>query len=128
MAVVSHLTDVDYHLNELLRARAQNVSSLPAATPANSGWLLYNTSDGQLYCSNGSTWTTPGPAGHAFEHVQATPQAVVTVSHNLGYRPSVTAFALDYATQFVGFTTQHLDANTLRVSMDNPQACVLVMS
>ncbi len=64
----------------------------------------------------------------AFEHVQAVPQAVVTVTHGLGYRPGVTAFALDFAQQYSEFQTEHLDENTVRVSMDQPQACVLLMS
>lgn len=64
----------------------------------------------------------------SFEHVQIVPQSVVTVTHGLGYRPAVSAFALDYARQFSEFQTQHLDQNTVRVAMDNPQSCVLVMS
>jgi hypothetical protein len=128
MAVLHHRTDVDFHLNQLLRARVQNVTVLPTAAPENAGWLLYNTTDGQLYCSNGVTWTSSVATDVAYEHVQTMPQSVITVTHDLGFRPCVTAFSLDYGTQYSEFTTQHMDLNTLRVSMDNPQACVLVMS
>lgn len=64
----------------------------------------------------------------AFEHVQAVPQAVVTVTHGLGYRPGVSAFTLDFSRQYSEFQTEHLDENTVRVSMDQPHSCVLVMS
>lgn len=128
MAAVHHRTDVDFHLNQLLRARVQGVTALPAATPGNAGWLLYNSTDGRLHVSNGTSWATSVAVDVAFEHVQTVAQSVVTVAHNLGFRPGVAAFSLDYATQYSEFTTQHLDGNTVRVSMDNPQACVLVMS
>jgi hypothetical protein len=64
----------------------------------------------------------------AYLHVQEIPQAVLTITHQLGYRPAVTAFSLDYAEQYAEFLTQHLDENTVRVSMDKPMACVLLMS
>ncbi|MFE2751551.1 hypothetical protein ACFXGA_06060 [Actinosynnema sp. NPDC059335] len=64
----------------------------------------------------------------AYEHVQTVPQAVVTVTHQLGYRPAVSAFSLDGGEQYDEFKVQHLSVNELRVSMDAPTACVLVMS
>jgi hypothetical protein len=64
----------------------------------------------------------------AFEFVQEVPQSVVTVQHGLGFRPRVAAFSLDWSTEYDEFATQHVDENTVVVSMDNPRACVLVMS
>lgn len=64
----------------------------------------------------------------AYEHLQTVPQAVITVTHGLGYRPAVSMFAPDYTQQYAEFNTQHLDQNVVRVSMDSPRACVLVMS
>jgi hypothetical protein len=37
-------------------------------------------------------------------------------------------FAIGFGEQYSEFKTQHLDVNTVRISMDQPQACVLVMS
>lgn len=128
MAVQHFRVDVDLHLNQLLRARAQHVSVLPPAAPENAGWLVYNTADGLLYVSNGTTWGSAVADDVAYEHVQTVPQSVVTVTHNLGFRPQVSMFSLDYGTQYSEFVTQHLSGNTVRVSMDNPRACVLVMS
>jgi hypothetical protein len=64
----------------------------------------------------------------AFEFVQNTPQSVVTVFHEMGFRPNVSVFSLDWSDQYDEFEVQHLSANELRVSMDTPTACVLVLS
>lgn len=127
MPTVRHGYHIDLMFNELRQARIQAVDGLPASSPGNAGWLVYNLPDKRLYYSTGTGWSSSASAA-AFEHVQTVPQAVITVTHGLGYRPSVTAFALDFSQQFAEFQTQHLDANSLRVSMDSPQACVLVMS
>jgi hypothetical protein len=64
----------------------------------------------------------------SFEYVQATPLSVVTVNHGLGFRPNVSAFSLDWGDQYDEFKVQHLSDDELRVTMDAPTACVLVMS
>ena len=69
-----------------------------------------------------------GVVAGAFEHVQHVPQAVITVTHGLGYRPSVSVFSLDWSVQYDEYQTRHLSIDQLRVSMDQPSACVLVMS
>lgn len=74
MAVLHHRTDVDLHLNQLLRARVQHVTVLPPAVPDNSGWLLYNSADGLLYVSNGTSWSPATSVDVAHEHVQTVPQ------------------------------------------------------
>lgn len=127
MAVSRFGTHLDLQLNELRNTKIQTVTVLPAPAPANAGWVVRYATDGLLYVSNGAGWQSTASSG-GFVHVQDVPQAVVTVAHNLGYRPSVAMFSTDYGTHYAEFQTQHLDENTVRVSMDNPQACVLVMS
>lgn len=64
-----------------------------------------------------------GGGSGTFEFVQAIPQSVWTVSHNLGYRPpSVSLFSLDYSQQYDGFAVQHVNTNQLLISMDLPTA------
>lgn len=67
----------------------------------------------------GSTITEP----IQYLHVQSLAATVWTITHNLGRRPAAVAlFSLDWLTQFGQYNVQHLDANTLRVSMDTPTA------
>lgn len=57
----------------------------------------------------------------AYQHIQTTPAAVWTVTHNLGRRPAaVTVFSLDYSTQWDLFAVQHRDINTLLIAPDIP--------
>jgi hypothetical protein len=127
MAVSRFGTHLDLQLNELRNTKFQTVTTLPASTAANAGWVVRYAADSRLYVSTGTGWqSTVAATGHV--HLQVVPQAVVTVNHGLGYRPSVAMFSTDYGTHYAEFQTQHLDENTVRVSMDNPQACVLVMS
>lgn len=128
MAVVHHHTDVDLHLNVLRQARFETVDALPPASAANAGLVVRYSVDGLLYASTGTTWAavTSGPA--AYVHTQVVPQAVVTVAHGLGYRPAVSMFSPDFGVQYAEFGVQHLDVNTVRVSMDTPLSCALVMS
>lgn len=128
MAVVHQHTDVDLHLNVLRQARFETVAVLPPASPANAGQVVRYAADGLLYASTGTQWVAATSAPGAFVHTQLVPQAVITVAHNLGYRPAVSMFSPDYGTEYAEFATQHLDTSTVRVSMDTPRACVLVMS
>lgn len=128
MAVVHHHTDVDLHLNVLRQARVETVAVLPAPTAANAGLIVRYATDGLLYASTGSAWAPATSAPSGYVHTQPVPQAVVTVTHGLGYRPAVSMFSLDFGVQYAEFGTEHLDSNTVRVSMDTPLACVLVMS
>jgi hypothetical protein len=128
MAVVHHHTDVDLHLNVLLRARFETVAVLPPASPANAGLVVRYAVDGLLYASTGTGWAAATSAPSGFVHTQLVPQAVVTVTHSLGYRPAVSMFSLDFSVQYDEFGTEHLDTDTVRVSMDTPYACALVMS
>lgn len=64
-----------------------------------------------------------GGGGDTFEFVQATPQAVWAVTHNLGRRPaSVSVFSLDFSEQFDEFAVQHVNTNQLLISIDVPTA------
>lgn len=127
MAVTHFATDLDLHLNELRQARVATVATLPVPSAANAGLLVRYAADGQLYASTGAAWSTTGAPG-GFVHLQVVPQAVITVTHGLGYRPAVSMHSPDYGVQYAEFQTEHLDTNTVRVSMDSPHACVLVMS
>lgn len=52
-------------------------------------------------------------------HVQNLAATVWTITHNLGRRPAAVAlFSLDWLQQFSQYVVQHLDEDTLRVSMD----------
>lgn len=67
----------------------------------------------------GSTITDP----IQYLYVQDLAATVWTINHNLGRRPAAVAlFSLDWLTQFGQYVVQHLDENTLRVSMDTPTA------
>lgn len=58
-----------------------------------------------------------------YEHTQPVAQSVWTVNHNLGIKPSaVSVFSLDYGQQYDEFSVQHLNSNSLLVSMDVPIA------
>lgn len=60
-------------------------------------------------------------ADEQFVHVQLSPAAVTLVTHNLGRRPgAVSLFSPDYGTEYWAYTVQHMDVNSLRISMDTP--------
>lgn len=128
MAVTHFDTHLDMHLNELRRARFETVAELPLPTADNAGLVLRLAADGQLYASTGTAWSGMSSAPGGFVHVQLVPQSVITVTHGLGYRPSVSMYSPDYGVQYAEHQTEHLDTDTVRVSMDTPHACVLVMS
>ena len=131
MAVMHFVTHVDLNGNELRDALLETVDALPPAAPTNAGRVVRLASDGLLYGSTGTQWRTlmsTAAAPNSHVHMQPVPQAVVTVTHGLGYRPAVTMFSPDFSVQYVGFAVEHLDINTVRVAMDTPRACALVMS
>lgn len=131
MAVKHFATHVDLNGNELRNALPETVAALPPATAENAGLVLRLGSDGLLYGSTGTEWQglmAGAAAPSAYMHMQAVPQSVVTVAHGLGYRPTVTMFSPDFSVQYVGFAVEHLDINTVRVAMDTPHTCALVMS
>lgn len=128
MAVTDYATDLDLHLNLLRRARFETVDTLPLPTQAQAGRVVRYAADGLLYACTGTAWAVATSAAYSFVHVQPIPQAVITVAHGLGYRPSVTMFSPDFGVQYAEFLTEHIDSNTVRVSMDTPHACALVMS
>lgn len=66
----------------------------------------------------------PGPSGGStYEYTQLTPSTVWTINHNLGrYPATVQLYASDLSTSYSEFIIQHLDVNTLRISMDTPTA------
>jgi hypothetical protein len=70
-----------------------------------------------------ATGSGGGEGPGRYEHVQAVAQSVWTVNHGLGARPpAVSVFSLDFETQFDEFTVQHLDVNSLLISVDVPTA------
>lgn len=71
-----------------------------------------------------------GTTGHPVTFVQATPAAVWgPIVHNFGYRAAAVAlFSADYSQQFDEFTVQHLDDNSLRLSMDTPTAGIALIA
>lgn len=62
----------------------------------------------------------PGtPGGGAFRWNQTVSATVWTVPHDLGRYPAVaTVHSLDLAQSYTEFGVQHLDMNTLRITMD----------
>lgn len=56
MAERQLFVNANLHGNELIDARAEKVSSLPAATAAIAGRTVYNTADNKYYDCNGSAW------------------------------------------------------------------------
>lgn len=74
----------------------------------------------------------PGPRGSAgagFVWVQATPVAVVDITHNLGRDGPVIAeyWSLDYSIQWDNVVTQRLSADVARVSFDSPTAFIAII-
>lgn len=72
----------------------------------------------------------PGPAGgEAFQFSQITPATVWTINHNLGRYPGlVQLYTSDLSANYGEFVVQHLDVNTLRVSMETPTAGIAFLS
>lgn len=72
---------------------------------------------------------TEGGGGGHYQHTQTVPQSVVTITHSLGFRPAgVSLFSLDLGTKYRGYGVQHMDENTVRISMDRPTPFVAVLS
>lgn len=71
----------------------------------------------------------PGSAGSGYvRHEQTTPAAVVDIAHNLGRWPgAVTLTSLDGSITYVEYGVQHLDLNTVRISIDTPTAYVALI-
>lgn len=128
MTVTHHHTHVDLHLNELRQSRFETLAALPPADASQAGRVVRLAADGLLYACTGTAWAGVTSAASGFVHMQLVPQAVITVTHSLGYRPAVTMFSPDFGVQYAEFATEHIDVNTVRVSMDTPHACALVMS
>jgi len=128
MGVVDIANHLDLQLNELRQTRFETVTVLPPASSGNAGQVVRYAADGLLYASTGTSWVSAVAAAQGFVHVQLVPQAVLTVVHALGFRPAVSMFSPDFGVQYAEYVTQHLDTNTVRVAMDSPHACVLVMS
>lgn len=55
-----------------------------------------------------------GPSGGSYTHIQSSPSAVWTITHNLGYRPAVQIF--DSVDREVLGDILHLDADSLTVT------------
>lgn len=63
------------------------------------------------------------------KHTQTVPQATFPVTHGFGREPAaVTLHSLDLSRRYQGFEVAHLDVNTIRISMDKPTACVVLIS
>ena len=128
MTVVHHHTHVDLHLNELRQARFETLAALPPADAANAGRVVRLAADGLLYACTGTAWVAATSSPGGIVHMQLVPQSVITVTHNLGYRPAVSMFSPDFGVQYAEFATEHINVTSVRVSMDAPHSCALVMS
>lgn len=66
----------------------------------------------------------PGGGGARFttyQHSQTVPATVWIVHHGLGrYPAAVSLFSADFGVEYDEFAVQHLDVNSLRISMDLP--------
>lgn len=62
----------------------------------------------------------PGPPGASFNFTQATPSALWTINHELGFRPVVALFTVG-GIAFVG-QIQHTSANQTLVHLNSPMA------
>jgi hypothetical protein len=64
------------------------------------------------------------------EFHQAVPASVWgPIEHGLGGRPAaVSLFSADFGQEYSEFAVQHLDADTLRIAMDEPTAGVALIS
>jgi hypothetical protein len=63
---------------------------------------------------------TGGVGGAGYTHNQDSPVSLWSISHNLGFRPSVSAFSMGGVT-LLG-TVTHLSANVLQISFSSPVA------
>lgn len=76
----------------------------------------------------GSPGPPGGPGGGNYRHDQTVAAAVVTIVHNLGRYPAgVSLHSLDLSLNYTEYVVQHLDINTVRVSMDTPTACTVLL-
>lgn len=93
----------------------QSLTDVEGTTAAPAGRVLTKDSDGQ--------WRGLPLAGSnaSYRHDQSTPSTVWTISHNLGrYPSSVSLHDVGLSVDYDEFIVQHLDLNTLRVSMETP--------
>lgn len=102
-------------------AKLDDLTDVDATATGLAGQTLVKAGDGQ--------WRPAAPpAASIYTHIQATPQAVVTIAHNLGRRPPVISlFSLDYAQNYDAFQVSHIDTASLRISVDNPTAYVALI-
>lgn len=64
----------------------------------------------------------------SFRFDQTVPQSVFTVDHNLGRYPvAVSLFSLDLSVNYSEYIVQHLDINSLRITMDLPTAVSVLL-
>ncbi|MDP9144358.1 MAG: hypothetical protein M3N43_06630 [Actinomycetota bacterium] len=67
-----------------------------------------------------------GPTGgETYEHVQVAAQSVWTINHNLGRYPTAWSLFDSSGRECGQYTIQHLDLDSLRVSMDLPTAGII---
>lgn len=78
---------------------------------------------GNVLRFDGTTWrpaNVSGGTGSGYEQFQPTLVNQVTVTHNLGYRPSLSIFNDDWTERFHIFGVQHVDVNNAVISTDLP--------
>lgn len=95
----------------------QSLTDVEGTTAVPAGRVLTKDSDGQ--------WrgVVPASASASYRHDQSTPATVWTISHGLGrYPSSVSLHDAGLSLDYDEFAVQHLDVNTLRVSMEVPIA------
>ena len=75
-------------------------SAAPGANPAQFGLndladvTITDPTAGEVLTYDGTQWVDAEPSAAAFVFTQATPAAMWTINHNLGYRPTVELFTL----------------------------------
>lgn len=70
--------DIDVNQNQLLNARVENVTSLPA--PGSAGRLVYDTTNSTFYVDSGSAWIVSGTTTFPSQYVTVTVSSAVAVN------------------------------------------------
>lgn len=95
-------------------------NDFPPGTPGS----LMRTSDGRLVLVDAAA---ADAAARRYTHVQSAPQTVWTFEHGKGRPPIAWVLRDTDGTECWGYTVQNLDADTVRVSMEDPTAGSIAM-
>jgi hypothetical protein len=104
-------------------------AGIPSNSLGSDGQTFYSTDTGGVYQKATGAWVLQGTVtgqNFYFEHVQNTASDTWTINHNLGSRPSVSAYSVG-GKEMLG-EILHVSANQLNIYFDSPVTGIAVCS